>query len=76
LPVAVNVLGEKLSKQTLAAPIEVAAPVPALNAVLQFLGQPAVTDCAADDTVAFWAQAVAAWDIRRIPHTRTQAAPD
>jgi glutamyl-Q tRNA(Asp) synthetase len=76
LPVAVNVLGEKLSKQTLAAPIDVAAPVPALNAVLQFLGQPAVTDCAADDTVTFWAQAVAAWDIRRIPHTRTQAAPD
>ncbi len=76
LPVAVNVLGEKLSKQTLAAPIDVAAPVPALNAVLQFLGQPAVTDCAADDTRAFWARAVAAWDIAHVPHSRTQAAPD
>ena len=76
LPVAVNVLGEKLSKQTLAAPINVAAPVLTLNAVLQFLGQATITDCAPDDTRAFWAQAVAAWDITRVPHTRTQAAPD
>ena len=76
LPVAVNVLGEKLSKQTLAAPIDVAAPVPALNAVLQFLGQPAVNDCAADDTRAFWTRAIAAWDIAHVPHSRTQAAPD
>jgi len=76
LPVAVNVLGEKLSKQTLAAPINVAAPVLTLNAVLQFLGQVTITDCAPDDTRAFWAQAVAAWDITRVPHTRTQAAPD
>lgn len=76
LPVAVNVLGEKLSKQTLAAPINVSAPVLTLNAVLQFLGQATVTDCAPDDTREFWAQAVAAWDITRVPHTRTQAAPD
>jgi glutamyl-Q tRNA(Asp) synthetase len=76
LPVAVNVLGEKLSKQTLAAPINVAAPVLTLNTVLQFLGQATITDCAPDDTRAFWAQAVAAWDITRVPHTRTQAAPD
>ena len=76
LPVAVNVLGEKLSKQTLAAPIDVTAPVTALNAVLQFLGQATVTDCAADDTRTFWARAVAAWDIAHVPHSRTQAAPD
>jgi glutamyl-Q tRNA(Asp) synthetase len=76
LPVAVNVLGEKLSKQTLAAPIDVTAPVTALNAVLQFLGQATVTDCAADDTLTFWARAVAAWDIAHVPHSRTQAAPD
>jgi len=76
LPVAVNVLGEKLSKQTLAAPVDVSAPVPALNAVLQFLGQATVTDCASNDKPAFWERAVAAWDIARVPRTRTQAAPD
>jgi len=76
LPVAVNVLGEKLSKQTLAAPIDVSSPLPTLNAVLQFLGQEIVTGCAPDDTRAFWKQAVAAWDIARVPHARTQAAPD
>jgi glutamyl-Q tRNA(Asp) synthetase len=76
LPVAVNVLGEKLSKQTLAAPINVAAPVLTLNAVLQFLGQATITDCAPEDTRTFWAQAVSTWDITRVPHTRTQAAPD
>jgi len=75
LPVAVNVLGEKLSKQTLAAPIDVAAPVPTLNAALQFLGQPKVNNCASGDTEGFWAKAIAAWDIGQVPKERTQAAP-
>src|SRR5690606_17261550 len=65
LPVAVNVVGEKLSKQTLARAIDTAVPVPLLNTVLEFLGQSVVADCAPDDTAAFWSQAIAGWRIDR-----------
>lgn len=74
LPVAVNVLGEKLSKQTLAPPVNVAAPVAALNAALGFLGQDAVTDCAPGDVRAFWPRAIAGWRLDRVPRRRTQPA--
>ena len=39
LPVAVNAAGEKLSKQTRAAPVDISRPGPALFAALEFLGQ-------------------------------------
>ncbi len=39
LPVAVNAAGEKLSKQTRAAPVDASRPGPALFAALEFLGQ-------------------------------------
>ena len=39
LPVAVNATGQKLSKQTLAAPLEASQAGPALVAALRFLGQ-------------------------------------
>lgn len=76
LPVAVNVLGEKLSKQTLAAPIDTANPVPMLNAVLTFLGQDAITDCGPEDVRTFWPQAIAGWQISRVPRQRQQPAPE
>lgn len=75
LPVAVNVVGEKLSKQTLARAIDTAVPVPLLNTVLEFLGQSVVADCAPDDTAAFWSQAIAGWRIDRVPRQRTLPAP-
>ncbi|MBX3652114.1 MAG: tRNA glutamyl-Q(34) synthetase GluQRS [Burkholderiales bacterium] len=75
LPVAVNVVGEKLSKQTLARAIDTTAPVPLLNTVLEFLGQPVIQDCAPEDTAAFWPQAVAGWQIKRVPRQRTLPAP-
>lgn len=75
LPAAVNVMGEKLSKQTLAAPIEAANPVPILNAALDFLGQDSVTGCAPQDTQSFWQRAIAGWRINRVPRTRTLQAP-
>ncbi len=75
LPVAVNVVGEKLSKQTLARAIDTATPVPLLNTVLEFLGQPPIEDCAPDDTAAFWLQAIAGWRIDRVPRQRTLPAP-
>ena len=75
LPVAVNVVGEKLSKQTLAAPIDSAHPVPVLNAALVFLGQNSV-DCAPQDTKSFWQQAIAGWRIGLVPRTRSRMAQD
>ncbi len=74
LPVAVNVVGEKLSKQTMAAPVDATTPVPILNAALTFLGQDHV-DCAPQDTQSFWKQAVAGWRMDRVPRTRTSPAP-
>ncbi len=72
LPVAVNVMGEKLSKQTLAAPIDDAHPVAILNAALVFLGQDAIADCAPQDTKSFWKRAIAGWKMDRVPRTRTR----
>ena len=76
LPVAVNVIGEKLSKQTLAPAIDGTAPVPVLNAALAFLGQDIAADCAADDTAGFWRHAIAGWRIDRVPRTRAIHAPN
>lgn len=75
LPVAVNVMGEKLSKQTLAAPITPENPVAILNAALVFLGQDAIADCAPQDTKSFWKRAIAGWHLDRVPQQRTLHAP-
>lgn len=74
LPVAVNVMGEKLSKQTLAQAVDTAAPVPALNMALAFLGQEMIGDCAPQDTAAFWKRAIAGWQLKKVPRTRTLPA--
>ncbi len=59
LPVALDAAGEKLSKQSLAAPLRMEAPVPALAAALRFLGVP---DVGTPGGVAeFWAMAKALW---------------
>ncbi len=76
LPVAVNVMGEKLSKQSLAPPVDAAHPVATLNATLAFLGQDRVHDCDPDDTTAFWKQAIARWSLQRVPHKRAIHPPD
>jgi len=74
LPLAVNVMGEKLSKQTLARAIDASAPVPLLNAELEFVGQDAVPDCAPQDTRDFWRRAIAGWHLDRVPRQRTRLA--
>ncbi len=76
LPVAVNVVGEKLSKQTMAAPIGTENPVPLLNAALAFLGQKTISGCAPQDTKSFWRQAIAGWRIDNVPRVRSQMAQD
>jgi glutamyl-Q tRNA(Asp) synthetase len=75
LPVAVNGAGEKLSKQTLAAPVDPAQPAPALVAALAFLGQapPMALGRADARTVVAWA--AANWARDRVPRVRALAVP-
>ncbi|KAF0201446.1 MAG: glutamyl-Q tRNA(Asp) [Gallionellaceae bacterium] len=75
LPVAVNAAGEKLSKQTLAAPVDTSQPVVTLLRVLNFLQQQPPASLADSDltTVRDWA--IQNWDtaklrgIQRLPAT-------
>jgi glutamyl-Q tRNA(Asp) synthetase len=67
LPVAVNAAGEKLSKQTRAAPVDRARPVPALFAALKFLGQEPPAELAGATLDDFWTWANAHWQLGRVP---------
>lgn len=71
LPVAVNEAGEKLSKQTLAAPVDVSQPVVTLVRVLDFLKQEPPKSLADGDvgTVLEWA--VAHWDAKKLLGVKT-----
>ncbi len=72
LPVAVDARGEKLSKQTRAAPVEPARAPALLRAALAFLGQDVPEAGRAE---AILAAAVRAWDPRRIPRASARPAP-
>lgn len=71
LPVAVNRSGEKLSKQTLAAPLSEAEAPLELGRALAFLGQ---RPPRAGDVSAIWEWAHANWRPERIARQRTQRA--
>ena len=73
LPVAVNAAGEKLSKQTHAAPVDAGNPVPALAAVLAFLGQEPPRELARGTVRGLWDWALKHWRLDRVP--RIAAAP-
>lgn len=60
VPVVTNEKGEKLSKQTLAPPLDVNAAPDLLTRALRFLGQPAPAD--ACDLHAVWTWAISHWD--------------
>ena len=77
IPVAVNPQGEKLSKQTRAPAIDANAPLPALVAVLRFLGHAPPREIAevceargAAATAPLWQWAIANWKIARVPRRR------
>jgi glutamyl-Q tRNA(Asp) synthetase len=76
LPIAVDANGEKLSKQTHAAAIEIARPLAALQAVWAFLRQAAVADMADLTLLEFWRYAIANWDLRRVGGRREAPAPN
>ncbi len=75
LPVAVNEAGEKLSKQTLAAPVDNSRPATELLRVLNFLQQQPLPDLDKYDmkTVLDWA--IQNWDAGKLRGIRTLAPP-
>lgn len=70
LPLAVDAEGRKLSKSDAARPVDPAAPMPALHAALQFLGQPPQVSATRVDTLL--ANALAQFAPSRIPVTNTR----
>lgn len=67
LPVATNAAGEKLGKQTLAAPLDAAQCTPTLWRALDFLGQRPPAELRADSLATLWQWALAHWDLRAVP---------
>ena len=76
VPVAINAAGEKLSKQTGAAPLP-DDPLPALFAAWRFLGQRLAGPVGErrHSIAEFWSWAIAAWDPARLPPTGMLPAP-
>lgn len=73
LPLAVNDHGEKLSKQTRAAPVGLSDPVPMLKAAMRFLNlAPEKDDFALQD---LWNWAIMNWSIKIVPQTQTIKTP-
>lgn len=70
LPVAVNAAGEKLSKQTFAAAVIPEAGTSLLASVLRFLGHSVPHELVKATLPDFWAWAIAAWSIERVPPVR------
>ena len=70
VPVAVNALGQKLSKQTRAAAIDSSRIGDALVRALHFLGQGPPAGLARAGTGEIWDWARASWRIARVPRAR------
>src|SRR6266702_5586023 len=71
LPVAVNQIGEKLSKQTRATPLTVTEAPSRLWQALRFLGQEPPAELAAGRIEEIWNWAQANWRTERIPTRRS-----
>lgn len=67
LPLVVNAAGEKLSKQTLAEPLDDNSPVPALWRALEFLGQQPPRELGDGDLAGLWQWAMRNWLLARVP---------
>jgi len=75
LPVAVNASGEKLSKQTLATPLEPGEASRRLWGALRFLGQEPPEELAAEGVPNVWSWASAHWRPEKIERRRSLRAP-
>ena len=67
LPVALNAAGEKLSKQTLASPVNPGRAAATLADVLRFLNHSAPDEVCADGVSALWGWALENWRRDRLP---------
>ena len=76
LPVAVDRVGEKLSKQTKAVPVDPARPFGVLQAVLRFLNQSTEAESKRFTLDEFWRHATLHWDLQRVGVRLTGPAPD
>lgn len=76
LPVAVNELGQKLSKQTYAPALSLDNPLPTLWLALQFLGQQPLQELLEGELSSFWEWAIGNWNVRAIPRTLALPYPD
>ena len=74
LPVVVNAAGEKLSKQTRAAPVDWSRPGSALLAALEFLGQRPPLELAGASVHELWIWAKANWRLDHVPRGPAPAA--
>ncbi|MBV6448640.1 MAG: Glutamyl-Q tRNA(Asp) synthetase [Nitrosomonas sp.] len=70
LPVVTNAAGEKLSKQTNAAPIDTVNALRELVAALRFLGQNPPAEILDGDISSFWQWVIPNWRVDRIPDGR------
>lgn len=70
LPVIVNALGQKLSKQTLAAPLDNTRPVASLWTALSILGQQPPHELQVSALTTFWDWALQNWSTVKIPKCR------
>ncbi len=75
LPVAVGQRGEKLSKQTKAAPVDPTRPVAVLQAVLRFLNQTVPDDLDEASVPELWRHAIERWDLQRVGQRLRASAP-
>lgn len=75
IPVAVNPTGEKLSKQTHAAPVDPDHPLPALWQAAAFLELEPPWKLLTASVREFWEWALAAWHFDQLAGKRTKAAP-
>lgn len=75
LPIAVNPSGEKLSKQTQAAPIDCSRPAQELTTALRFLGHEPPDRLAGGHVSDVLQWAMENWRIERVPRARHLPAP-
>lgn len=76
LPVVVNAAGEKLSKQTLAEPLNDNDPVPALWRALDFLGQAPPLDLCGVSLAGLWQWALGNWSLTNVPRRKNLSLPE
>ncbi len=67
LPVVLNEQGEKLSKQTFAAPVDRVNPLPALRQAFELLGMMPSSRLREDDLKGIWYWAIQHWSVATVP---------